>query len=137
LDEATHPERRAEVAAVVIEGSGLARVCLITGAFTITKARIELNIPKRTGYTQHGKSTTRFYEAVYQAILRHTDYAKVKCALLGIFACAHSDLTVPRPWAAAKIRSKKVPVAARATVALSVADLPHSRRNCKGRPVTI
>lgn len=84
LDEVTHPERQAEVAAVVMQGSGLAHVCLITGALTITKARIELNIPKkRSGSTQHGKSTTRFYEAVYQAILRHIDFAKVKCVLLG------------------------------------------------------
>lgn len=84
LDEATHPERQAEVAAIVMQGSGLAHVCLITGALTITKARIDLNIPKkRAGSTQHAKSIKRFYEAVYQAILRHIDFSKVKCVLLG------------------------------------------------------
>jgi protein pelota len=84
LDETTHPDRQAEVAAVVLQATGLAHVCLITGALTITKARIELNIPKkRTGSTQHAKSTTRFYEAVYQAILRHVDFAKVKCVVIG------------------------------------------------------
>jgi hypothetical protein len=92
-----------------MQGSGLAHVCLITGALTITKARIELNIPKkRTGSTQHGKSMMRFYEAVYQAILRHIDFAKVKCVLLGspgfvnegeqalVLLCraAHSPLTL-------------------------------------------
>jgi len=83
LDEATHPERQAEVAAVVMQ-PGLAHICLVAGALTITKARIEMNIPKkRTGSSQHDKSTKKFYEAVYQAILRHIDFAKVKCILVG------------------------------------------------------
>lgn len=83
LEEATHPDRQAEVAAVVMQ-TGLAHVCLVTGALTITKAKIETNIPKkRTGSTQHEKSIKRFFEAIYQAILRHIDFSKVKCVLLG------------------------------------------------------
>lgn len=84
LDEATHPDKQAEIAAVVLQGSGLAHVCLVTGALTITKARIEVNIPKkRTGSSQHSKAITKFYEAVYQAIMRHIDFSKVKCVVLG------------------------------------------------------
>jgi protein pelota len=83
LDEATHPDRQAELAAVVMQ-PGLAHVCLVTGALTITKARIEVSIPKkRTGSSQHQKSTTKFYEQVYQAVLRHIDFSKVKCVVLG------------------------------------------------------
>ena len=83
LDEAVHPERQAEVAAIVMQ-TGLAHVCLVTGALTITKARIETNIPKkRTGNSSHAKAIDRFYEAVYQAVLRHIDFAKVKCVVLG------------------------------------------------------
>lgn len=83
IDEATHPDRQAEVAAVVLH-SGLAHVCLITGALTVTKARIETNIPKkRTGSSSHSKATTKFYESVYQAVLRHIDFAKVKCVVVG------------------------------------------------------
>ena len=84
LQEATHPERQAEVAAVVMQGTGLAHVCVVTGALTITKARIEINIPKkRTGSSQHPKAMKKFFEAVYQAVLRHVDFAKIKCVVLG------------------------------------------------------
>lgn len=84
LEEATHPERQAEVAAVVMQGTGLAHVCVVTGALTITKARIEVNIPKkRTGSSQHPKAMKKFFEAVYQAVLRHVDFAKIKCVVLG------------------------------------------------------
>lgn len=84
LYEAAHPERQAEIAAVVMQATGLAHVCLVTGALTITKAKIEVNIPKkRTGSSGQSKGTTRFYEAVYQAVLRHVDFSQVKVVLLG------------------------------------------------------
>lgn len=83
LDEAIHPERQAEIAAIVMQ-TGLAHVCLVTGALTITKARIDMNIPKkRPGSSQHSKAITKFYENVYQAVLRHIDFAKVKAVLIG------------------------------------------------------
>lgn len=83
IEESCNPERQAEIAAVVLH-SGLAHVCLVTGALTITKARIEVNIPKkRTGSSQNSKAIKKFFEAVYQAILRHVDFVKVKVVLLG------------------------------------------------------
>lgn len=83
IDEAVHPEKQAEVAAVVMQ-IGLAHVCLVTGALTVTKARIETNVPKkRTGSSQHDKAIKKFFEAVYRAVLQHIDFAKVKCILLG------------------------------------------------------
>jgi protein pelota len=83
LDEATHPERQAEIAAILMQ-PGLANVCVIAGALTLVKARVETNIPKkRVGSSNHEKSTTKFYEAVYQAALRHVDFVKMKCILLG------------------------------------------------------
>lgn len=46
---------------------GLAHVCLVTTHMTITRARIEMNIPrKRAGSSDHNKAMSRFYEAVYQ-----------------------------------------------------------------------
>ena len=46
---------------------GLAHVCLVTSHMTVTRARIEMNIPrKRAGSSDHQKAMTRFYEAVYQ-----------------------------------------------------------------------
>lgn len=83
LQESSNPEGQAEVAAVVMH-PGLAHVCLVTGALTITKARIDMNIPKkRTGSDKSSKALQKFFEAVYQAILRHVDFAKVKVILVG------------------------------------------------------
>eukprot|EP00429_Kryptoperidinium_foliaceum_P009960 CAMPEP_0176004082 /NCGR_PEP_ID=MMETSP0120_2-20121206/1508_1 /TAXON_ID=160619 /ORGANISM="Kryptoperidinium foliaceum, Strain CCMP 1326" /LENGTH=413 /DNA_ID=CAMNT_0017336749 /DNA_START=45 /DNA_END=1286 /DNA_ORIENTATION=- len=83
LQDACNPERQAEVAAIVMH-NGLAHVCLVTGALTITKARIEVNIPKkRTGSDKNSKATTKFFDSLYQAILRHIDFSKVKVVLLG------------------------------------------------------
>ena len=83
LEEACNPDRQAELAAVVMH-SGLAHLCLVTGSLTITKARIETNIPKkRTGSSNNAKAITKFFEAIYQAILRHVDFSKVKAVLMG------------------------------------------------------
>jgi len=75
IKEACNPDRQAELAAVVMH-SGLAHVCLVTGSLTITKARIETNIPKkRTGSSNNKKAINKFFEAVYQALLRHVTEA--------------------------------------------------------------
>lgn len=61
---------------------GLAHLCLVMGSITVTKARIEITIPKkRTGSSNHAKAFKRFYEAVYQAVLRHVDFSQIKCVL--------------------------------------------------------
>ncbi|CAB9511269.1 Protein PELOTA [Seminavis robusta] len=82
LDEAANPDQQAEVAAVVMQ-PGLAHVCLITGNLTVTKGRIETNIPKkRTGSSQQSKAIQRFFNAVYQSILRNVDFTRIKVILL-------------------------------------------------------
>ena len=82
LEEAANPERQAEICAVVLQ-LGLAHVCLVSGSLTITKGRIEQNIPKkRTGSSQQQKAINRFFEAVYQSIQRNIDYSKIKVVLL-------------------------------------------------------
>lgn len=82
LDDAANPDRQAEVAAVTMQ-LGLAHVCLLTKSLTVTKARIDMNIPKkRTGSSQQSKAVIKFYDAVYRAILQHIDFSKVKCVLL-------------------------------------------------------
>jgi protein pelota len=83
IEEACNPERGADIAAVVMSG-GLAHVCLVTGSVTITKARIDMNIPKkRTGSSAHAKAITKFHDAIYRAILTHVPLDKVKCILVG------------------------------------------------------
>jgi protein pelota len=83
IEEACNPEKGAEVACVVMSG-GLAHVCLVTGSVTVTKARIEVTIPKkRTGSSGHAKALTKFYDAIYRAVLMHVPFDKIKCVLLG------------------------------------------------------
>mmetsp|Transcript_27792 Transcript_27792/g.50192 ORF Transcript_27792/g.50192 Transcript_27792/m.50192 type:complete len:422 (+) Transcript_27792:96-1361(+) len=83
IEEACNPEKGAEIACVVMSG-GLAHVCLVTGSVTVTKARIDVNIPKkRTGSSSHGKAITKFYDAIYRAILTHVPFNKIKVCLVG------------------------------------------------------
>ena len=83
LDEAADPARGAEVAAVAMQ-TGLGHVCLISGHMTITRAKVEVHIPKkRVGASGHAKAVTRFNEQMYQAVLRHIDFNKIKCVLVG------------------------------------------------------
>ena len=83
IEEACNPELGAEIAAIVMQ-PGLAHLCLVTGSITVTKAKIDITIPKkRTGSSNHSKALIRFYEAVYQAVLRHVDFDQIKCVLCG------------------------------------------------------
>ena len=83
LEEACSPERGAEVACVVM-GGGLAHVCLVAGSVTLTKARVDVNIPKkRTGSSSHAKSLVKFYDAIYRAVLTHVDFDEIKVCLVG------------------------------------------------------
>ena len=91
IEESCNPEAGAEIACVVMSG-GLCHVCLVTGSVTVTKARIEVNIPKkRTGSSNHAKAITRFHEAVYRAILLHVEFEKIKVVLLGSPGVYESD----------------------------------------------
>jgi len=83
IEDSCHPENQAEIAAVVMQSTGLAHVCLVTGSLTITKARIDVNIPKkRTGSSAQSKATIKFYNAIYQAMLK-LPWDQIKCCLLG------------------------------------------------------
>mmetsp|Transcript_20892 Transcript_20892/g.31000 ORF Transcript_20892/g.31000 Transcript_20892/m.31000 type:complete len:402 (+) Transcript_20892:13-1218(+) len=83
LSEASDPLKKADISAVVLS-AGLAHVCLVTNHLTLTRARIEINIPrKRAGNSGHSKAMKKFYEAVYRAVLEKIDFSIVKCVLLG------------------------------------------------------
>ncbi len=80
---ASDPVKMAEVAAVVLV-PGLANVCLITPYMTITRARIEMNIPrKQSGSSDHSKALTRFYNTLYGSIMEKIDFSRIKSVLLG------------------------------------------------------
>ncbi|XP_039565922.1 protein pelota homolog [Passer montanus] len=83
IEQACDPAWSADVAAVVMQ-EGLAHVCLVTPSMTLTRAKVEVNIPrKRKGNcSQHDRALERFYEQVVQAIQRHINFEVVKCVLV-------------------------------------------------------
>ena len=89
LTECTDVSRNAELAGVVLQQTGLGHLCLITEHMTITKARIEVNIPKKhsanTGWGDKAqkKGISRFFELLYRSIVDHVDFTLVKAVLIG------------------------------------------------------
>lgn len=82
IETACNVAKQADVAAVVMQ-PGLAHLCLIKGHMTVIRAKIETNIPrKRPGNSAHEKGMKKFYETIFQSILRHVDFSIVKCCLL-------------------------------------------------------
>ncbi|XP_049867522.1 protein pelota [Pectinophora gossypiella] len=83
VEMACDPAANADVAAVVMQ-EGLAHVCLITPSMTLVRSKIDMTIPrKRKGFVQqHEKGLNKFYDAVMQSILRHVDFAVVKCVIV-------------------------------------------------------
>jgi len=83
IEQATDPGRSADLAAVIMQ-EGLAQVCLVTSCMTITRAKIDVSIPrKRRGdCSQHEKGLNKFYDQVVQAILRHVNFDVAKAVLI-------------------------------------------------------
>lgn len=83
VDVATDPSKTADVAAVVMQ-EGLGHLVLISGSLTLVRAKIDMAVPRkrRAAVQQHEKALARFYEAIFQAILRHVNFDVVKCVLL-------------------------------------------------------
>lgn len=83
VDIACDPTRTADVAAIIMQ-EGLAHVCAVTSLMTITRARIEMHIPRkrRGSCTNHDKALERFYYTIMQAILRHIRFDVVKCVIV-------------------------------------------------------
>lgn len=83
IDEACDIATKADIAAVILQ-EGLANVCLMTQSMTVVRARLETPIPrKRKGsVTNYEKGLSKFYEQVYQAVLRHVDFNVVKVLII-------------------------------------------------------
>ena len=52
LEEASDPSKKAELAVVMMQ-EGLANICLVTPSMTVTKSRIERNMPKKRQVRHH------------------------------------------------------------------------------------
>lgn len=83
VDNATNPEAKAEIAAIVME-EGVAHLCLITDNMTFLRQKIEQNIPKKKRGDNSGyeKGMTKFYELLYNTMLRTFSLEKLKVVLL-------------------------------------------------------
>ncbi|KAL1915550.1 uncharacterized protein VTP21DRAFT_6674 [Calcarisporiella thermophila] len=83
VEEACDITKQADVAAIVAQ-EGLANLVLLTQHMTIVRQRIEVPIPrKRKGsVTNYEKGLQRFYEQIYQAILRHINFDIVKGVII-------------------------------------------------------
>jgi len=80
---ACDPTIGADLAAVLIQ-EGLAHVCLVGGSTTVTRARVEVAMPRKHGAAIAGldKAVHKFFEQVLQALLRHVDFTAVRCLLI-------------------------------------------------------
>ncbi|CEG82923.1 Putative Translation factor pelota [Rhizopus microsporus] len=83
VDDACDVAKQADVAAVVCQ-EGLANLCFLTQHMTVVRQRIETPIPrKRKGsVANHEKGLEKFYEQIYQAILRHVHFDIVKAIII-------------------------------------------------------
>merc|ERR1712098_694334 len=83
IELATDPGRSADVAALIM-AEGVAQVCLVTSCMTVTRAKIEVGIPrKRRGdCSQHEKGLNKFYDQCVQALIRHVNFDVVKAVII-------------------------------------------------------
>jgi len=83
IELATDPGRSADVAALIM-AEGTALVCLVTSCMTVTRAKVEVSIPrKRRGdVSQHEKGLNKFYDQCIQAIIRHVNFDVVKAVII-------------------------------------------------------
>ncbi|KAI8079940.1 pelota [Halteromyces radiatus] len=83
VEDACDVTKNAEVVAIVCQ-EGLANLCFLTQHMTVVKQRIEMPIPrKRKGsVTNHEKGLTRFYDQIYQALIRTVDLSFIKAIIL-------------------------------------------------------
>ncbi|KAL4422403.1 hypothetical protein ABPG75_008600 [Micractinium tetrahymenae] len=80
---ACDPAASADLAVLLIT-EGLAHLCLVGSTCTLTRAKIEANIPRKRGAAAAGydKAMESFYEKVFAAVVRHVDWDIVRCLVI-------------------------------------------------------
>lgn len=82
--EASDVEKKAEVAAVVLE-EGVAHLCLVTDKMTVLRNKVEKSIPRKTrdaGGLGHDKALAKFLDLVLATMLRNFDLERLKAVVL-------------------------------------------------------
>lgn len=80
---ACDPAASADLAVLLIT-EGLAHLCLVGSTCTLTRAKVEANIPRKRGAAAAGydKAMESFYEKLFAAIVRHVDWDIVRCLVI-------------------------------------------------------
>lgn len=83
IKDACDLTKQADAAAIVLQ-EGLANVCLLTNHMTVVRQRIETPIPKkqRGSVEKNEKGLQKFFEQVYQALLRHFNFEILKVVII-------------------------------------------------------
>ncbi|KAH3900451.1 probable Protein DOM34 [Saccharomycodes ludwigii] len=84
IKNACNVDHRTEMGAVVLQ-EGIAHVCLISPFSTMLKNKIEYSMPKKkrtTDLKKYDEKTNKFYRAIYDSMVRHFDFDKLKVVLL-------------------------------------------------------
>lgn len=83
IKQCTDPTASADLAVLLI-AEGLANLYLVGRTCTISRAKIETNIPRKRGAAAAGydKALQTFFERTYNAITRHVDWDIVKCLVI-------------------------------------------------------
>ncbi|KAG7666995.1 hypothetical protein Ndes2526B_g04517 [Nannochloris sp. 'desiccata'] len=83
IKQCTDPAASADLAVLLIT-EGLANLCLVGRTCTITRAKIEVNMPRKRGAAAAGydKAIENFYQRAFAAVVRHVDWEIVKCLVI-------------------------------------------------------
>jgi protein pelota len=83
IKQCTDPTASADLAVLLIT-EGLAHLCLVGSACTVTKAKIESTIPRKRGAAAAGydKAIENFYNRCFTAVQRHVDWGIIKCLVI-------------------------------------------------------
>ncbi|SMQ45004.1 unnamed protein product [Zymoseptoria tritici ST99CH_1A5] len=82
LKESVNQDAKAQLWAVVMQ-EGMANICLVTEYQTILRQRVEMPIPKkRAGSSEHDKRLDKFYQTVFDSLLRQINLEDPKPLLL-------------------------------------------------------
>lgn len=83
LNLAVDPTTDAEVGAIVMQ-DGLAHVLIITRSLTITRARVEVNIPRKGKNAVYNRDSAMksFFDAVLRAAIEYLDWETLKVIIL-------------------------------------------------------
>lgn len=76
LEEATNPQKKAEIVAVVME-EGMANICFITQFQTILRQKLEVRVPRKRGgagrSADHDRGLEKFFAAVLETLMRQVE----------------------------------------------------------------